>query len=331
MTFPSGKLFGFLAVLLFVSVLAKGKEVPGKPNRLVNDYAGILWSNEMESLEGKLDTFEKYTGNQIAIVLDSSLEGESLEKYSERLFNTWGIGQKDKNNGILIYAAMKDRKVQIEIGTGLEKYVSNATCAGIIDNYITPAFKRGSYHLGLEIASFRLMVSSSNADTAVLGNLERKDAMVKNIWGDVETAYQRRSDIAHNLIPIANSEAAFDKSIIKEMQAAFVLVNKVYTDPSMLSAEEVKRFQDAQDSLEKALSEFLSASRNYPALQAKRNFKTLVDELGNAKNLIVIDRKKYNDAGKEYNEALKRNSSHNIPQAFGYMPVGYFAPRRVTY
>ena len=75
----------------------------------------------------------------------------------------------------------------------------------------------------------------------------------------------------------------------------------------------------------------VSAMENYPALQANRNFKTAVDELGNAKNRIVIERKKYNDAGKEYNETLKMNSARNIPQAFGYTPVGYFAPSRVTY
>ena len=335
MIFPSGKRFGFLVVLLFVSFLVNAKEVPGKSNRLVNDYAGILSSSEREVMEAKLDTFEKYTDNQITIVLDSSLEGESLEKYSARLFNTWGIGQKDKNNGILIYAAMKDRKVQIETGTGLEKYVSNATCADIIDNYFTPAFKKGSYYLGLEIASFRLMIASSNADTAVPGNLGRKNAIVKNTWGDVETAYQRRSDIAHNLVPLANNEAGFDKSIIKDMKEAFTLVNKVYkdphTDPFMLTVEGVKNFQDAQDTLGKAIAKFISAMENYPALKANRNFKTAVDELGNAKNRIVIERKKYNDAGKEYNETLKRNSARNIPQAFGYTPVGYFAPRRVTY
>ena len=132
------------------------KAIPPKPDRLVNDYAHVLSGGEAQQLERKLVQFDDSSSNQIAIVLDSSLGDESLEDYSNQLLRAWGIGHQ-KNNGILIYVAIKDKKIRIEVGYGLEPVVTDIATSNIIHDYIGPNFKQGKYYEGLNQATNILM------------------------------------------------------------------------------------------------------------------------------------------------------------------------------
>jgi uncharacterized protein len=115
----------------------------------VTDLSGTLTSQQKISLETKLSDFEKQTSNQVVVYIISSLEGESLEEKSIEIADKNGIGQKGKNNGVLLFIAMTDRKLRIEVGYGLEGALPDALCNQIIRKEITPQFKQGNYYNGV--------------------------------------------------------------------------------------------------------------------------------------------------------------------------------------
>jgi uncharacterized protein len=144
-----------LLLLLFVSFAVFAKEIPSKPSpeRLVNDFAGVLSNEERNALEAKLVKYNDTTSTQITVVIENSLDGDDVFDYSFRLAQNWGIGQKGKNNGILIYVAVIDRKIRIQVGYGLEATVTDAAAKKIIEEVIKPQFKQGNYYQGISDAS----------------------------------------------------------------------------------------------------------------------------------------------------------------------------------
>jgi uncharacterized protein len=151
------KYFGI--VILFISVLSvSAQEFPEKPNpqRLVNDYANFLQPNEVNALENKLVQFNNETSTQIAIVIVKSLNGYDKASYSFQLAEKWGIGQKGKNNGILMLIKPKYRNEKgeffIATGYGVEGAVPDAIAKRIVDKEIIPNFKNGNYYQGIDAA-----------------------------------------------------------------------------------------------------------------------------------------------------------------------------------
>jgi uncharacterized protein len=127
------------------------------PPRLVNDFARLMGSDEVSALERKLVAFNDSTSTQIAIVVVPSLMGYDKADYAQRLGEKWGVGQKGKNNGVLILIKPKtsdsNGEVQIETGYGAEGAVPDIVCAQIVDNDILPAFRQGNYYAGLDKAT----------------------------------------------------------------------------------------------------------------------------------------------------------------------------------
>ncbi len=118
-------------------------------SRRVNDDAEILSVETVASLEALLKAHEDSTSNQVAVLTISSLEGESIEEYSIRVVDAWKLGQKGKDNGVLLLVARDDRKVRIEVGRGLEGDLPDITCGSIIRKQILPRFKEGDYDAGV--------------------------------------------------------------------------------------------------------------------------------------------------------------------------------------
>jgi uncharacterized protein len=135
----------------------KGIVQPMSPPQLVNDFAGMLNSADKQSLESKLLDYNNSTSTQIYIVTIESLGDYAVEDYALQVGRSWGIGQKDKNNGILILISKEDRKIDIEVGYGLESYVTDYDSKRIIDELITPAFKLENYYAGLDAATDKLI------------------------------------------------------------------------------------------------------------------------------------------------------------------------------
>jgi uncharacterized protein len=144
-------------LLLVTTVLAGQKPLPQRTTSAVNDFAGMLTSNERGSLERKLRQYVNETSTAIVIVTENSLEGEDDFAYTNRLAQEWGIGTEDNDNGILLYVAKNDRKIRIQTGYGAEGFLPDALAKRIIDNIITPSFRQGNYYRGLNEATDAIM------------------------------------------------------------------------------------------------------------------------------------------------------------------------------
>lgn len=157
------KIFLILCLVSLTSETLTAQEFPDKPvpPRLVNDFAQMLNSNEINSLENKLVAFNDSTSTQIAIVIINDLHGYEVSDYAQRLAEKWGVGQKGLNNGMLILIKPKTDsgrgEVAIEQGYGLEGAIPDIKCAEIIDNEIIPALITGNYYEGLDKATNILM------------------------------------------------------------------------------------------------------------------------------------------------------------------------------
>ena len=141
----------FFFLLIFPS-LSPALEIPRRPEGYVSDYAGLLSDSSKTSLEAELRQFETETSNQVVVAVFPTLEGEVLEDFSIRLAEAWKIGQKGKDNGVILLIFKNDRKVRIEVGYGLEGALPDATAKLIIENEIVPRFREGRFDEGVERA-----------------------------------------------------------------------------------------------------------------------------------------------------------------------------------
>lgn len=116
----------------------------------INDTAGMITAEVRDRLEHKLTAFEKQTGAQVAVLTVDSLDGEVLEDYSLRVAQTWKLGRKGVDDGVLLLIAKGDRKMRIEIGYGLESKLTDAQCRRILDDVVRPAFRNGDFGGGVE-------------------------------------------------------------------------------------------------------------------------------------------------------------------------------------
>ncbi len=132
-----------------------------KPYGFVNDYAKILNSNQINELEEYLRNIEKATSIEIAIAIFDSI-GYPIEEYANLLFEKWGIGKKNKDNGILILVSIKEKLIRIEVGYGLEEIITDGIAGEIIRNNMVPYFRNGNYYLGLKSAILEIEKRISN-------------------------------------------------------------------------------------------------------------------------------------------------------------------------
>ncbi len=157
------KLLLSIAFVLLIVSNGFSQDFPSRPNppKLVNDLSGMLSSRENNFLENKLEAFARETSTQITIVTVPSLNGYQASDYSQRLAENWGIGQKGKDNGILILVKPKTATTKgeayITVGYGLEAVVPDATAWDIVNREMIPYFKRNDMAGGLDAAATTLM------------------------------------------------------------------------------------------------------------------------------------------------------------------------------
>ena len=136
-------------LLTFFSATFAQKAVPELWGQRVHDEAHVLQQATVDRLEKNLKTYEDSTSNQISILIVQSLDGDVLENYSIRVAEKWKLGQKGKDNGVLLLITVDDHKMRIEVGQGLEGVLTDALSSRIIRNEIAPAFRRGDYDVGV--------------------------------------------------------------------------------------------------------------------------------------------------------------------------------------
>jgi uncharacterized protein len=143
-------LAAFLLALLagIQGVPAQEITFPSLTGRVV-DEAGLLDAAKRAEIEAKLAALEEKTTDQLVVVTVRSLQGRTIEEYGYRLGRSWGIGQKDKNNGVLLIVAPNERKVRIEVGYGLEGVLPDAIASLIVQNTILPRFRANDYPGGI--------------------------------------------------------------------------------------------------------------------------------------------------------------------------------------
>jgi uncharacterized protein len=139
---------------------ANDVDVPYLTGRVV-DNAAVMLADTRGRVAERVREHERKTGNQVVVLTVPTIGSASIEDYATKVFETWKLGQKDKNNGVLVVVAPQDRKMRIEVGYGLEGTLTDAQCGQIIRNVMTPQFKGGNYDRGIE-----------EGVTAVLGQLE---------------------------------------------------------------------------------------------------------------------------------------------------------------
>ncbi len=152
--------------LLFLppAALAQRADVPLLTGRVVDD-AEILKPDTRRRIAEQLRQHEQATSNQVAVLTVPTLNGESVEDYAVRVFEQWKLGQKGKDNGVLVLVVPQDRRMRIEVGYGLEGTLPDAIAARVIRNVMTPRFKQGDYDGGI-----------AEGVSAVIAQLEGKAA-----------------------------------------------------------------------------------------------------------------------------------------------------------
>ena len=134
---------------------------PPNPPRLVNDYTGTLSASQIETLERKLVAYNDSTSTQILVLLVDDLQEYSIEQYATEIGHSWGVGQKGKNNGLVILVKPKKGsskgQATIRTGYGMEQYVTDATGKLIIDKEMIPAFSENDYYTGIDNAVNTIM------------------------------------------------------------------------------------------------------------------------------------------------------------------------------
>lgn len=137
----------------------------GQPTGFVNDYANILTNTDKTALEQLLSNYQKTSSNEVVIVTINSLEDDTIENFANKLFREWGIGNKEKDNGLLFLIAIEDRKMRIETGYGLEPYLTDLQTFWIQEKEVKPYFKQNQYAEGIKVGAEKIIAGLSGTET----------------------------------------------------------------------------------------------------------------------------------------------------------------------
>lgn len=130
--------------------LRAAETIPPKPAGYFNDYAGVVSPDQALRLNEKLAQFERETSNQVLVAVFRKMETDSsIEDFTQRVAQAWGVGKKDRKNGTVLFVFIEDRKMYIQVGYGLEGVLPDATAFDITERHIKPFFKNNAYADGL--------------------------------------------------------------------------------------------------------------------------------------------------------------------------------------
>jgi uncharacterized protein len=155
------------AVFLLLSAAAFALEVPPPPAQWFTDTAGLVSAADAETLNRKLAAFEQESGAQFIIYTFPSIENESIEDFTIRCVERWKVGQAKYDNGLVLFVFVKERKIRIEVGYGLEGTITDAFSSRVIREVIAPYFQRSDWAGGLNAGADALMSAIRKGEAPV--------------------------------------------------------------------------------------------------------------------------------------------------------------------
>lgn len=154
--------------------------------------------------------------------------------------------------------------------------------------------------------------------------LVTKEEAVDNSWANVETQYQRRSDLIPSLVNTVKGYAAHESKTLKEVTEARSHATSINLSVEELTPEKMAQFQKAQSQLQSALGRLIAVSEQYPDLKASQNFAELQAQLEGTENRISVARKNFNDTAKLFNVTIRRFPTNLVAKLFGFEKKPYF-------
>src|SRR4029450_11840998 len=138
------------ALLAALAIESHAAEViPSKPTGYFNDYAGVVSKDAAHRFNERLAQFERDTSNQVVVAVFPKMQSDSdVADYTQRVAQAWGVGQKDRRNGVVLFVFTEDRKMFIQVGYGLEGALPDITAFDITEYHIKPHFRNGDYEGG---------------------------------------------------------------------------------------------------------------------------------------------------------------------------------------
>lgn len=157
--------FLFLAGLLLTGAdLPAAERIPPAPSRHFNDYAGIVSGPVANQLDARLAQFERDSSSQLLVVIYPKMESDSsVEDYTVRVAQSWGVGQQGRNNGAVLFAFMASRDLYLQVGYGLEGAIPDATAKRIIEQEIVPRFRQRDFDGGMT-AAVNAMIAAAKGE-----------------------------------------------------------------------------------------------------------------------------------------------------------------------
>ena len=155
-------------------------------------------------------------------------------------------------------------------------------------------------------------------------NMVNKEEEVTNQWAQVENVYQRRMDLIPNLVNTVKGYAEFEKSTLTAVIEARASATQIKVDPKNLTTEALQKFQQSQGELSAALGRLMVVAEQYPNLKANQNFLELQAQLEGTENRITVERNKFNDMAKEFNQYVRRFPQNMLAGLYGFSSKAYF-------
>lgn len=155
-------------------------------------------------------------------------------------------------------------------------------------------------------------------------SMVKLDENVQSKWAEVENAYQRRTDLIPNLVNTVKGAANFEQQTLTNVVEARAKATSINIDPSNLTPEAIKQFEDAQGALTGSLSRLMAVAENYPELKATENFQGLQAQLEGTENRIAVARRGFNEATQQYNSTIRSFPNNLMAGIFGFKAKGYF-------
>jgi uncharacterized protein len=153
-----------IVILMWLVLHAMAADVPPKPQRYFNDFASLVDPQTAQRLNRQLEEFERQTSNQLLVVIYPSLPpNAAIEDFTQDAFRAWKPGQQGRNNGAILFVFVKDRKMRIQTGYGLEGALPDAICKRIISDEMAPRFQAGDFAGGLT-AAVNAMIAATRGE-----------------------------------------------------------------------------------------------------------------------------------------------------------------------